>query len=60
MDETKQNSMRLDIEAVRLTENDQDRPTEVYKQASEFDSNDRDKSTGKHNNSDQNIILCCK
>ncbi|XP_031620255.1 maltase A2 isoform X2 [Contarinia nasturtii] len=41
MDETKRNSMKLDVEAVRLSENDHDRPTEVYKQVSEFDSNDK-------------------
>lgn len=46
MDETKRNSMRLDIEAVRLSENDHDQPTEVYKQVSEFSSNV--KSTGEH------------
>lgn len=45
MDETKRNSMKLDVEAVRLSENDHDRPTEVYKQVSEFDSNV--KSTGE-------------
>lgn len=47
MDETKRNSMRLDIEAVRLSENDHDQqPTETYKQVSEFNSNE--KSTGEH------------
>lgn len=45
MDETKRNSMKLDIESVRLSENDHDQPTEVNKQSSEFDSND--KSTGE-------------
>lgn len=45
MDETKRNSMKLDIAAVRLSENDHDQPTETYKQVSEFDSND--KSTGE-------------
>lgn len=46
MDETKRNSMRLDIEAVRLSENDHDQPTESYKQVSEFNSNA--KATGEH------------
>lgn len=46
MDDTKRNSMRLDIEAVRLSESDHDQPTEIYKQAAEFDSND--KSTGEY------------
>lgn len=46
MDETNRNSMRLDIEAVRLSENDHDQPTETYKQVSEFNSNA--KSTGEH------------
>lgn len=44
MDETKRNSMKLDIEAVRLSENDQDQPTEIYKKVSEFDSNDKSTS----------------
>lgn len=47
MDETKRNSMKLDIEAVRLSENDRDQPTETYKQLSEFDSNN--KSIGEYN-----------
>lgn len=46
MDETKRNSMKLDIGAVRLSENDHDQPTETYKQVSEFDTND--KSTGEY------------
>lgn len=46
MDETKRNSMRLDIEAVRLSENDHDQPTESYKQVSEFNSNA--KATGEN------------
>lgn len=45
MDETNRNSMKLDIEAVRLSENDHDQPTETYKQVSEFSSNE--KSTGE-------------
>lgn len=45
MDETRRNSMKLDIEAVRLSDNDRDQPTETYKQISEFNSND--KSGGK-------------
>lgn len=45
MNETKRNSIKLDIETVRLSENDHDQPTEVYKQSSEFDSND--KTTGE-------------
>lgn len=45
MEDTKRNSMKLDIEAVRLSENDRDQPTESYKQISEFDLND--KSSGK-------------
>lgn len=45
MEETKRNSMKLDIEAVRVSDNDRDQPTESYKQISEFDNND--KSTGE-------------
>lgn len=45
MDETKRNSLKLDIEAVRLSENDHDQPTETYKQVSEFSTNE--KSAGK-------------
>lgn len=42
MDETKnRNSMKLDIEAVRLSENDREYPKETYKQLSEFDLNDK-------------------
>lgn len=37
--------MKLDIEAVRLSDNDRDQPTETYKKSSEFDSNE--KSPGK-------------
>lgn len=47
MDETRRNSMKLDIEAVRLSENDHDQPTEIYKQVSEFDTND--KPNGEYN-----------
>lgn len=45
MEETRRNSMKLDIEAVRLSDNDRDQPTETYKKSSEFDSNE--KSPGK-------------
>lgn len=46
MDETNRNSMKLDIEAVRLSsENDREIPKESYKQVSEFDLNE--KLTGK-------------
>lgn len=40
MEETRRNSMKLDIEAVRSSDNDRDQPTETYKKASEFDSNE--------------------
>lgn len=43
MDE--RNSMKLDIETIQSTENEQDQPTESYKQVSEFNSNG--KSSGK-------------
>lgn len=46
MDETRRNSMKLDIEAVRLSETDHDRPNESYKQISEF-NNSNDKSGGE-------------
>lgn len=46
MDETRRNSMKLDIEAVRLSENDHDQPNESYKQISEF-NNSTDKSSGE-------------
>lgn len=46
MDEKRRNSMKLDIEAVRLTENDHDQSNESYKQISEF-NNSNDKSSGE-------------
>lgn len=41
MDETNRNSMKLDIEAVRLSDNDRETPKETYKQVSEFDLNEK-------------------
>lgn len=41
MDETNRNSMKLDIEAVRLSDNDRETPKESYKQVSEFDLNEK-------------------
>lgn len=41
MDETNRNSMKIDIEAVRLSENDRELPKETYKQISEFDQEDK-------------------
>lgn len=41
MDETNRNSLKLDIEAVRLSDNDRDQPKESYKQVSEFDTNEK-------------------
>lgn len=41
MDEKNRNSMKLDIEAVRLSENDRDQPTETYKQILEFNLNNK-------------------
>lgn len=35
MEETKRNSVKLDIEAVRLSENDREQPVESYKSISE-------------------------
>lgn len=37
--------MKLDIEAVRLSDNDRDQPIETYKKSSEFDSSE--KTSGK-------------
>lgn len=39
--------MKLDIEAVRLSENDRDPPTESYKQISEFSAANSKNSTGE-------------
>lgn len=33
--------MKLDIEAVRLSDTDREQPKETYKQVSEFDPNDK-------------------
>lgn len=41
MDETNRNSLKLDIEAVRVSENDREQPKETYKQVSEFDLNEK-------------------
>lgn len=46
MDEKRRNSMKLDIEAVRLSENDHDQPNESYKPISEF-NNSSDKFRGE-------------
>lgn len=64
MDGTRRNSMKLDIEAVRLSENDHDQPTEIYKQVSEFDTNDkpneanmtRDKNDAVDDGADQKML----
>lgn len=38
MEETKRNSVKLDIQAARLSENEREQPVELYKSISEVDS----------------------
>lgn len=46
MDDTRRNSMKLVIEAVRQSENENDQPNERYRQISEF-NNSTNESSGE-------------